>query len=611
MTLSYENLREFIALLEEKGELIRIKASVSPILEITEITDRVAKSQDGGRALLFENVAGSSFPVLTNAFGSRRRIALALGTESPDHLANRLQEILTPPLPQNIFEKLRLLKQILGLGRFFPRYLKMSPPPCQEVVLRGEEVDLGKLPVLRCWPEDGGPFITLPVVFTRSLAGKRNAGMYRMQVFDRNTTGMHWHTHKDGAHFFREYEREGKRMEVAVAIGTEPAVTYAASAPLPPGIDEMLLAGFIRQKPVRLVPALTVDLQVPAEAEIILEGYVDPRERRREGPFGDHTGYYSLPDLYPVFHVTAMTHRRQAVYSTTVVGRPPMEDCYLAQATERLFLPLLRTLQPEIRDYRLPWEGVFHNLAVVAIDKEYPGQARKVMQGLWGSGQMSFCKTIVVVDGKTRLDDGLALFQEILTRIDLESDVLITEGILDVLDHAAPRPCFGGKLGIDATERLPGEPQRALSSNDKKWLNERDINALLKASDECFREGRLFFAASPLPIFVLPIIKTPEKRGAFFRDLLMAKQMLTAGIVVLYDAGIDRGDPSLLLWKAFNNVDPHRDISLRDQLAVIDATVKTELDGHKRLWPADLVNTPEICRRVSDRWTEYGIPTPR
>jgi 4-hydroxy-3-polyprenylbenzoate decarboxylase len=365
----YNNLREFIDFLESKGELKRIRTEVSPYLEISKFTDQESKSPNGGKALLFEKVKGSSFPVVTNAFGSTHRICRALGVERLDQLGERVQEILDLTPPRNIRQFIDILYSAFNMTRFIPRKYNKPTPPCQEVVYTENDVDLSMLPVLHCWPKDGGPFLTLPLVFTRSLStGKRNVGMYRMQIFDRNTTGMHWHIHKDGSHYYNEYCKAGKRMPVAVAIGADPATTYAATAPLPRGVDEMILAGFIRQRPVNLAKCLTVDLQVPAEAEFVLEGYVDPGETRLEGPFGDHTGYYSLVDQYPVFHVTALTHRKKAIYSATLVGRPPMEDCYLAKATERLFLPLLKSVFPEIKDYWFPWEGVFHNIVIVSIE---------------------------------------------------------------------------------------------------------------------------------------------------------------------------------------------------------------------------------------------------
>ena len=606
--MTYRNIHDFIKVLESSQELVRIKAPVSPYLEISEITDRVSKSKDGGKALLFENVAGSSFPVLINAFGSEKRLTLALGGESPDQIGERLRKLLDNAVPKTLGDKLRLLKRAFDVSRYLPRVVKMNRPPSQEVILKNEEVDLARLPIIHCWPQDSAPFITFPVVFTKSLtSGKRNVGMYRMQVFDKNTTGMHWHIHKDGAHFFREYEKAGRKMEAAVAIGVEPAITYAATAPMPRGVDEMLLAGFIRRKPVTLVPAVTVDIEVPAEAEIILEGYISPNERRMEGPFGDHTGYYSLPDIYPVFHVTAITHRRNAIYSTILVGRPPMEDCYLAQATERIFLPLIRIIMPEISDYWLPWEGVFHNIAVVAIDKEYPGHARKVINGLWGSGQMSFCKVIVVVDDKISLHEKESILQIILSNIDLKSDIFITEGTLDALDHAAPCAMLGGKLGIDATSRIKGEPPRAeLIIHENAYSCEELLNRL-NAQDEGFHGCRLIFPGSVLPIVAFQIRKSTEKRGDFFRDILLAGKTIWQGIVVFYDADVDIYDNSLILWKIFNNVDPLRDIATRDQLMIIDATIKSSLDMHLRPWPDALASREDIKLRIDARLDELGI----
>ncbi len=607
--MQYRSLWDFVKVLSAEGELIRTQAHVSSCLEITEIADREAKRPGGGKALLFERVEGSSFPVLINAFGSERRVALALGVERPEVLGDRLREILEQAPPETLGEKISLLGKTVALGGYFPRLVKMSRPPCQTVVLTGDKVDLTQLPVLTCWPGDAGPFITLPVVFTKSLLmGRRNAGMYRMQVFDRNTTGMHWHVHKDGARHFREYRKAGKRMEVAVAIGTDPAITYAATAPLPPGIDEMLLAGFIRQEPVKMVKGITVDIEVPADAEIVLEGYIDPAERQQEGPFGDHTGYYSLADEYPVFHVTAITHRSNALYSATVVGRPPMEDCYLASVTERLFLPLLRTVLPEIRDYWMPWEGVFHNATVVAVDKEYPGQARKVACGLWGSGQMSFCKVVVAVDGETRLRDGKALLSKILNTIDLTSDVFFTEGVLDVLDHSAPNPLFGGKMGVDATARTVAEPPRQPLAVPGKTPGAQELLAGLKKLDAGFLSCRVLFADTAHPLVLLGVREDERKGGRFFTGFLAAGNVVPPHcIAVLFDAEVNMDDDSLLLWKAFNNVDPLRDIAIRKTGAVIDATRKGVADGHNRPWPEDAVMSPEMRKRVTERSEELGI----
>ncbi|MEN6321698.1 MAG: menaquinone biosynthesis decarboxylase [Syntrophaceae bacterium] len=594
--MSYQNLREFIARLEAEGELLRIRTKVSPILEITEITDRMSKSPGGGKALLFENVEGSEFPILTNAFGSMRRITLALGA-TPDVLAGRLREILDHAPPVSLREKLSLIPRAFEWSKFFPRTKSTKTPPCQEVIYRGDRVDLTKIPILHCWPKDGGRFVTLPVVFTKGLMdGKRNAGMYRMQVYDSKTTGMHWHIHKDGAHHFHEYKKAGKRMEVAVAIGTDPAVTYAATAPMPRGVDEMILAGFIRKKPVEMVKGVSVNIEVPAEAEFVLEGYVDTDETRIEGPFGDHTGYYSLEDEYPVFHITAITHRRNPVYSATVVGRPPMEDCYLALVTERLFLPMIRTIMPEIQDYWLPWEGVFHNIVAVAIDKEYPGHAVKVISGLWGMGQMSFAKLIVVIDDKNLLSNGKKLLKHILDTVDFSTDIIITEGILDVLDHSAPQPFYGSKIGIDGTARCDGERPRALLQ-PRNAITDADLFNLLKKREQGFIALRKIFPECANPLILLAVAKGSGKNSQYYIQQL-PDEVLSQGICVLYDAHIDLSDDSLVLWKAFNNVDPARDIKIKPTGVIVDATRKTPADGHMRPWPDEIEMTSEIKERV-------------
>jgi 4-hydroxy-3-polyprenylbenzoate decarboxylase len=597
--MSFRNLREFIARLESEGELLRIRQQVSPVLEITEVADRMMKSPGGGKALLFENVEGSPFPVLINAFGSFRRISLALDGE-PDALAERMRSILEQAPPGTFLEKLGMIPKAISWSRFFPKTVGPEKAPCQEVVLTGDEVDLSRLPVLHCWPKDGGRFVTLPVVFTKSLKdGRQNAGMYRLQIFDRRTTGMHWHIHKDGSHYFQEYRKARRRMEVAVAIGTDPAVTYASTAPMPRGVDEMILAGFIRRKPVPMVRARTVDLLVPAEAEFILEGYVDPDETRMEGPFGDHTGYYSLADQYPVFHVTAVTCRKDPVYSATVVGRPPMEDCYLAYATERLFLPLIRTILPEIRDYHLPWEGVFHNIVAAAVDKEFPGHAAKVMSGMWGSGQMSFAKAIVLVDDPYMLKDGGRLLRHILEAIDFRKDITIAEGILDVLDHSAPRGLYGSKIGIDATARMPGEPARIPAGKPRE--ERYDLLSLLQEKDQGFTGLRTVFPDRSRPLFLVKAVKDAARNSAHYLEIL--KRIFSGpGVLVLYDASIDLGDDSLVLWKAFNNVDPGRDLFILPEGVIVDATRKGPADGHERPWPDDIEMSPEIVKLMDRKF---------
>lgn len=451
--MAYKDLRDFIRTLEKKGLLKRISVEVDPVLEIAEINDRVVKS--GGPALLFERPKGSKFPCVVNLFGTFERMRLALEVESLDDIGKRALEFLEPEIPTNIIEKLKMLPKLKRLSDFLPRYVKSGP--CKEVIIK-DNPSLNIFPILKTWPLDGGRFITLPMVFTKDPeTGARNCGMYRMQVYDERTTGMHWHIHKDGARHYRKAEAMGKRLEVAVAIGSDPATIYSATAPLPEGIDEMLFAGFLRQEPVELVKCETVDLEVPANAEIVLEGYCEPGERRIEGPFGDHTGYYSLPDEYPVFHITCITHRADAIYPATIVGKPPMEDCFIAKATERIFLPLIRKQLPEIVDMNLPIEGVFHNLAIVSIDKRYPGHARKVMYALWGMGQLSFTKIIIVMDKDVNIHDISEVLWRIGNNVDPKRDVVILEGPLDVLEHASPIPAYGGKMGIDATKKWPSE----------------------------------------------------------------------------------------------------------------------------------------------------------
>jgi 4-hydroxy-3-polyprenylbenzoate decarboxylase len=452
--VAYRNLSAFLEALEREGELVRVRAEVSPHLEISEIADRAVKG--GGPALLFEKVRGSTMPVAINLFASRRRMRKALELSSFEEWDRRLEFFLDPKPPEGLLDKLKAVPRFTELASVFPKTVRSGP--CQEVVATGDEVDLRALPVLTCWPKDAGPFITMPLVVTKdSSTGKTNVGMYRMQVFDRRTTGMHWQKHKDGAGQARGYEREGRRMEVAAAIGCDPATVFSAVAPLPPGVSEFLFAGFVRGEGVPLVPAKTVDLLVPAESEIVLEGYVDPSERRTEGPFGDHTGFYSLEDEFPVFHVTAVTRRRDPVYLTTIVGRPPMEDGYLGEAVERLFLPLVRKTIPEIVDMWLPVEGIFHNLMIVSIDKRYPGHARKTMHAIWGTGQMMFTKTIVVVDKDVPLRRGPEIVWRALTAIDPERDLEFVRGPVDELDFASRLPCYGSKVGIDATRKWKEE----------------------------------------------------------------------------------------------------------------------------------------------------------
>lgn len=452
--LAYRDLREFLGVLEKEGELKRIPAEVDPVLEITEITDRVSKAF--GPALLFENPKGSNVPVLINAFGSERRMALALEVSRIEELAERIGSLFEVEPPAGLLGKLKMLPRLSELASIFP--VSVRSGPCKEVV-EAERPSLDRFPILKCWPQDGGRTITMGCVFTENpVTGKRNVGMYRMQVYDERTTAMHWQTHKHGRWHAALAARRGEsRLPAAVVIGCDPAVVFSAVAPLPDDVDEMLFAGFVRRAPVEMVRCETVPLEVPAAAEIVLEGYVDLSELRTEGPFGDHTGFYSLEDPFPTFHLTCITHRRDPIYQTTIVGKPPMEDCHMGGAIERIFLPAIRRQIPEIVDLHMPWAGVFHNLMIVAIDKRYPGHARKVMNAIWGTGQMMFTKVIVVVDADTNVRDLQEVAWKVLNHIDPERDIQFTLGPVDTLDHAARLPDLGSKMGIDATRKWPSE----------------------------------------------------------------------------------------------------------------------------------------------------------
>ena len=461
--MSLDNLSQFIDAIDEAGELARITHPVAAKLELCEIADRVMKRPGGGRALLFENVTlddgtRSAYPVAINLFGSMTRIALALGVGRLDEIGDRISELLALKVPDGLIGKLSLLPRLLEIAKFPPR-VKGGKPPCQEIVWEGYQIDLRKLPIITCWPEDGGPYITLPMVISRDPKRDiRNVGMYRIQVLGKNTLAMHWQRHKVGAAHWREMAAAGKTMAVCIAIGADPASVYSASAPLPPTIDEFIFAGFLRKDPVMLAKALTCDLEVPAQAEFVIEGYIDPSEELVvEGPFGDHTGFYSEADLYPLVHVSAITMRKSPVYATTIVGRPPMEDYYLGHATERIFLPLLKLTIPEIVDYHMPPEGIFHNLVFVSIDKQYPGQAYKVMNALWGQGLMSLAKVLVILDKEVNVQNEKEAWWVALNHIDPERDVRFTMGPIDVLDHSARAFTYGSKMGIDATRKWPEE----------------------------------------------------------------------------------------------------------------------------------------------------------
>ena len=450
----YSDINDFIADLDRRGLLSRIRESINPDLEIAAVTDRVCKLPGGGPGLLFERPAGFDMPVATNLFGSTERMCLALGASSLDAVANEIDEMMTPKMPAGMLDAFKMLPMLDRLRDLMPKTVKDAP--CQEVVKR--EGTLDELPILKTWPEDGGRYITLPLVITKDPeTGVRNIGTYRMQVFDGRTTGMHWQRHKGGAQHHRVAERMGKRLEVAVALSPEPILAYAATAPMPEGLDELLLAGFLSRRRIELVKAVTVDLEVPASAHIVLEGYVEPGERRREGPFGDHTGFYSLAEDFPVFHLTCITMRKKPTYLTTVVGIPPQEDVYLGKASERIFLPMIRKTIPEIVDMHFPPQGIFHNIVLVSIDKRYPGHARKIMNAFWGLGQLMFSKTVIVFDKDVDVQNVSEAAWIAGTHIDPQRDIQFTIGPMDDLENASNLPAYGSKMGIDATRKWAGE----------------------------------------------------------------------------------------------------------------------------------------------------------
>lgn len=481
--MHFEDLRGFVRALEREGELRRISVPVDPYLEITEFADRAVKS--GGQALLFENPK-SAVPLLINAFASNRRMELALGVERIDDIAERIAGFLEMQQPQGLLDKLKLLPKLSELNAVFPKLV--SDGPCKEVV-QHTGFSLDQFPILHCWPGDGGRFITLPMVFSKNPeTGKRNCGMYRMQVFDGQTTGMHWQKHKQGAEHYRRLAAEGKqtRMPVAVAIGSDPATIFSAILPLPPAIDEMMFAGFLRGKAVEMAKCETCDLEVPANSEIVLEGYLNLGELRREGPFGDHTGFYSLDDEYPVFHIECITRRKNPIYSATIVGPPPMEDYFMGKAIERIFLPLMRTQLPEVRDIAMPPEGVFHNLILVSIRKSYPGQARKVMHAIWGLGQAMFSKCIVVVDEDVDVQNSAEVAWKALNNIDPQRDIEFCLGPIDSLDHASRLPNYGSKMGVDATTKFKTE------GFTRRWPNVIEMSPGVKTRvDELWKRAGL------------------------------------------------------------------------------------------------------------------------
>jgi len=597
----YPDLHRFVAFLEEKGELIRVSEPVSSELEITVLADAAVKH--GGPALLFEKVVDRDFPVVIGLYGTRQRTAWALGVDDLGDLAERVRELLNVRLSGGLVGLASNLPKLRDLASLRPRRVRRAP--VQEVVWQGDEVDLSRLPVLTCWPGDGGPFMTLPLVISRDpLRGDVNIGMYRMQVYDRATTGMHWQRHKTGARHLESAREAGGRLEVAVALGGDPALTYAATAPLPPlpGVNEYSLTGWLRGRGVELVRGVSVDLEVPAQAEFVLEGYVDPDEPwRSEGPFGDHTGFYTLEDLYPTFHVTTVTMRPRPLYPATIVGRPPMEDAYLVEASERLFLPPAQMILPELRDYHMPPAGVAHNLVTVVIDKSYPGQAYKVANGLLGLGQMMFAKVLLVSDDPSvAANDHFGFWRHVLAHALPGRDEQFSKGPIDVLDHASRAWSYGSKLVLDGTSKMGEE------GGEKAWTAgpPRDAAQLPhhgEVRDQHQPGGGFWF------------LTTRKERPDQGRHLgeWAARQAAARGVrwIAVLDDGTDPRDFDECMWTILNNIDPERDVQVVDDAAggptwVVDGTPKLAEEGFVRPWPEKIVMDPDVEEEVERRFGE-------
>lgn len=606
--MAYQGLITFVKELEKRNELRRIKNFADPVLEIAEITDRIVKSGEGN-ALLFEDT-GTGFPLLINTFGSESRISTALGREDISAAVDEIKTLMTgmASMRAGLLSKISALPGLLDIAAIMPSYIR-SRGQCQEVV--NKDPDLNILPVLQCWPYDGGRFVTLPMVHTiHPENGQMNVGMYRMQILDRNTTGMHWQRHKTGANHYEAWKKRGQKMPVSVALGGDPVYTYAATAPLPENINEYILAGFLRKKKVKLVKCLTNDIYVPSDADIVIEGYVDPSEDLVcEGPFGDHTGFYSLADWYPRFHVTCITHSRQAIYPATIVGIPPQEDAWLALATEKIFLtPVRMALAPEVKDFHMPVAGTAHNLMVVSIDKIFPGQGMKVISSLTGTGQMMFSKYVVVVDSEVDIRDYRNLLRYIFRNTDLSRDILFSRGPLDVLDHASDTFSFGGKAGIDATAKLPEE-------SAGKSCRLYDPGALMNISRKMAGLGIITgynsdLADEGIPVLILSAdIKADntsvEKVKRFLLDNLAEDSM---ALILMVDNTVDLKDLFMVSWQVLGNTDPLRDHDNIKSSLFIDATIKAYREGgFSRNWPNVVCSDLSTINAVDKKWDLLGL----
>jgi len=609
--MSYRGLADFISVLEKRGELLRISHPVSTDLEITEIVDRISKNNNGGKSLLFEN-NGTCFPLLINAFGSKRRMTISLGYDDLDQIGLKIEQLFKDlSEPKNTFlDKLKTLPLLSRMSSWMPKE-KGRRGECQEIIM--ESPDLTQLPVLKCWSADGGPFITLPCVVTRDPeTGIRNVGMYRMQVFDKKTTGMHWHKHKTGARHYAGYKKVGKIMPVSVVLGGDPAYTYVATAPLPDNIDEYMLAGFLRNKKVELVKCITNDLEVPADADFVIEGYVDPREELAwEGPFGDHTGFYSLADWYPKFHVTCITHRKNAVYPATIVGIPPQEDTWIGKATERIFLsPMKLSMIPELRDMELPPSGVAHNLTIAAIENSYSGQAEKVMNAMWGAGQMMFNKIMIITDQYSNIHDYESLARHVSEVVDPARDIFFSRGPMDVLDHSSSQFAYGSKMGIDATDKGNEKTKCMSLTVDPDELKGKvtQIPGIISLNSSFLNKG--------ISLLIFGIKKYKKQ---YFKEivdnLLLLDEILGVKFILFVDHELDIKNYEAVSWYASGNIDPQRDCLViapthpdESPHLFINGTRKTrEFDNFSRDWPNPVLSSVETIEKINSIWPELGI----
>jgi len=627
--MGYKNLRQFIDTLDKAGELARVKSYVDPKLEMAEVTDRVSKQTGGGKALLFET-SGYDFPVLMNAYGSEKRMCMALGVRHLDDVAKQIEEVfklLVSP-KESIIDKLRLLPKLNQFASWMPK-IKSGKGECQQVIM--SPPDITKLPVITCWPKDGGPFVTLPIIHTKDpTTNQRNVGMYRMQVFGPTLTAMHWHKHKVSAKHFSEYKRLGIKMPVAVSLGGDPVYAYAATAPLPENVDEYMLAGFLRKKSVELVKCVTQPgVEVPADADFVIEGYIDPHDEMIwEGPFGDHTGYYSLPDWYPRFHITAITHKKDPIYPATIVGIPPQEDAWLGKATERIFLaPIKMTMVPEIIDMDMPVEGVFHNLVIVKIKKDFAGQAQKVMNAMWGAGQMMFNKMLVLVDENVRIQNYSEVAKQVFKNLNPATDIYFSQGPMDVLDHSCSKLGFGGKMCVDGTRKFDEEIDEKF-----KWANGNGQIAIdrLKLKFPEIKDINKSLLEKEIPCLIISVEKNRKGHIKELHDKICELEELRSIKMILYvEHTVDPNDLPTALWRFCNNLDPKRDSHLIKTIKQLDqpdrpvsnqtigaytacigfdGTRKTkELDDFNREWPNIIVADDVTISAVDNKWDQLGI----